>query len=93
MHSREEGEGLFWVEFSLSQVTGFWMPHTSPFHSWPVSVHLRHAGSCSNPMPCQDLLLHGEECKNIKSLQMLKGESIALGALGCGGMKSECRTT
>lgn len=77
----EEGEGLLWVEFLLSQVTAFWLPHTSPFHSWPASVHLGHAGGCSNHMPCQDLLLPGEECRNIKSFQMLKGESPVLGGV------------
>ncbi|KAF6100047.1 hypothetical protein HJG60_011749 [Phyllostomus discolor] len=86
MHPCEEGKGLFQVEFLLSQVTGFWLPCTSPFHSWPALVCLRHAGSCSNHMPCQDLLLHGEECKNIKSFQMLKGEGSALSGVrvwGC----------
>lgn len=78
MYRREEGEGLLLVEFLFSQVTGFWLSYTSPFHSWPASVHLRHAGGCFNHMPCQDLLLHGEECKNNKSLQMLRGESCVL---------------
>lgn len=77
MHPCEECEGLFQVEFLLSQVTGCWPRCAAPFHSWPASVCLRHAGGCSNHMPCQDLLIHGEECKDIKSLQILEGEGPA----------------
>lgn len=88
MQPCEECEGLFQVEFLLSQVTGCWPPCAAPFHSWPASVCLRHAGGCSNHMPCQDLLIHGEECKDIKSLQILKGEGPALWGVGVWGFKS-----